>query len=112
MVSLPIPELTAPTCSVTRTDGHVVVAVVGAVDRTTVACIRSRLLHEAKEQPARLTVDLDHAALVDGTGPAMLAELWHFAREHGIDLAVRSTAASLRQVFDVAPGGRLRAIRS
>ena len=100
-----------PVCTVSGDDADARVTVTGRVDRTTVAAVRNRLLHAAKAQPARLTVDLDGAALLDGAGVAALVELWQFASEHSIELSVRTPAASVRQVFDVGPGGRVPAVR-
>jgi ABC-type transporter Mla MlaB component len=46
--------------------------------------------------------------LVDSSCVAALVEAWRRAHEHGIALSVKSLAASIRQVFDVAEaGGRL-----
>ena len=40
-----------------------------------------------------------------------LVEAWRFAQEHGIELTVKSPAASIRQVFDVTETGRLVTLR-
>jgi anti-anti-sigma factor len=105
-------RLANPVCTVAGNETEAWVTVTGPVDRTTVASVRNRLLHVAKAQPTRLTVDLDGAALVDGAAVAALVELWQFASEHDIELSVRTPAASVRQVFDLDARGRVHAIRS
>jgi anti-anti-sigma regulatory factor len=54
---------------------------------------------------------MDHLALIDSSCVAVLVEAWRFTQEHGIDLTVKSPAASIRQVFDVAESGRLLTLR-
>ena len=65
----------------------------------------------AKEHPASIAIDMDDLALVDSSCVAVLVEAWRFADEHGIALRVKSPAASIRQVFDVADSGLLLTLR-
>jgi len=98
-------------CSVARHAGDVDVEVIGAMDRSSAGQFRNQLLTLAKEHPASIAIHMDDLALVDSSCVAVLVETWRFAEEHGIALTVKSSAASIRQVFDVAESGRLITLR-
>jgi anti-anti-sigma factor len=88
------------------------IEVVSGVDRTVAGQLRTQLLSLAKEHPASITVDLRHVVTLDRACLGVLAEAWRFCEEHGIELAVRSAAAAIRERFDVTPSGRIIAVRS
>jgi anti-anti-sigma factor len=98
-------------CSVGRHAGDVDVEVIGAMDRSSAGQFRNQLLTLAKEHPASIAIHMDDLALVDSSCVAVLVETWRFAEAHGITLTVKSSAASIRQVFDVAESGRLITLR-
>jgi anti-anti-sigma factor len=98
-------------CSIARHAGDVDVEVIGAMDRSSAGQFRNQLLTIAKEHPASIAIDMDDLALVDSSCVAVLVEAWRFAVEHGIALRVKSPAASIRQVFDVADSGLLLTLR-
>jgi anti-anti-sigma factor len=98
-------------CSVARHAGDVDVEVFGSMDRTTAGQFRNQLLNLAKEHPTSIAIHMDDLALMDSSCVAVLIETWRFAEEHGIALTVKSPAASIRQVFDVAESGRLLTLR-
>jgi anti-anti-sigma factor len=98
-------------CSIARHAGDVDVEVIGAMDRSSAGQFRNQLLTIAKEHPASIAIDMDDLALVDSSCVAVLVEAWRFADEHGIALRVKSPAASIRQVFDVADSGLLLTLR-
>lgn len=107
-----------PRFGVTRFDDPAVggrtaigVEVAGGIDRAAAGPLRNQLLTLAKEHPASIGVDLRHAVVLDAACVAVLVEVWRFCAEHGIELAVRSPASSLRAVFDLAPSGRILALR-
>ena len=98
-------------CSVSQEGDAAVVEVLGTIDRASAAQFRTQVLSLAKEHPGRIDLHMEHTALLDAAGLAVLVELWRFSEEHGIPLTVRSPAASIRQVFDVADSGRLLTLR-
>jgi anti-anti-sigma factor len=98
-------------CSIARHAGDVDVEVIGAMDRSSAGQFRNQLLTIAKEHPASIAIDMDDLALVDSSCVAVLVEAWRFMAEHGIALRVKSPAASIRQVFDVADSGLLLTLR-
>lgn len=87
------------------------VEVVGGVDRAAAGPLRNQLLTLAKEHPASIGVDLRDAVVLDAAGVSVLVEVWRFCEEHGIELAVRSPAPTLRSVFELTPSGRILGIR-
>ena len=99
-------------CSVARCGDGVAVEVIGTVDRGSAGQFRNLLLTVAKEHPSAIELQMDELALVDASCVAVLVEAWHFTQQHGIELTVKSPAASIRQVFDVAETGRLLTLRS
>ncbi len=104
-------EQTVFSCSIARHDGDVDIEVIGAMDRSSAGQFRNQLLTLAKEHPASIAIHMDALALVDSSCVAVLIETWRFTEEHGIELTVKSPAASIRQVFDVAESGRLLTLR-
>jgi anti-anti-sigma regulatory factor len=88
------------------------VEVVVGIDRAVAGPLRNQLLTLAKEHPASIGVDLRHSAVLDPACMSVLVEVWRFCDEHGIELAVRSPAPALRAVFDLAPSGRILALRA
>jgi anti-anti-sigma factor len=98
-------------CTVAREDDRVVVDVIGEVDRVSAGQFRNQLLTIAKEHPRALVVDMANTTLLDGAGLAVFIEVWRFTQEHGIELTITSPGASIRQIFDVAPSGRLLTLR-
>jgi anti-anti-sigma factor len=98
-------------CSIARHAGDVDLEVIGAMDRSSAGQFRNQLLTLAKEHPASIAIHMDDLALMDSSCVAVLIEAWRFAEEHGIALTVKSPAASIRQVFDVAESGRLLTLR-
>jgi anti-anti-sigma factor len=99
-------------CSVARCGDDVSVEVIGVIDRASAGQFRNLLLTLAKEHPAAIAIQMHDLALVDSSCVAVLVETWRFTQEHGIELTVKSPAASIRQVFDVAESGRLLTLRS
>jgi anti-anti-sigma factor len=99
-------------CSVARCGDDVSVEVIGVIDRASAGQFRNLLLNVAKEHPATIAIEMHDLALVDSSCVAVLVEAWRFTQEHGIELTVKSPAASIRQVFDVAESGRLLTLRS
>lgn len=99
-------------CSVARCGDGVVLEVIGAVDRSSAGQFRNLLLTLAKEHPSTIDIHMDGMALIDSSCVAVLVEAWRFTEEYGIELSVRSPAASIRQVFDVNEAGRLVTLRS
>lgn len=93
-------------------DDDVGVGVIGAVDASSVGQLRNQLLTLAKEHPRSIDLDLAGASLPEPQGVAVLVELWCFASEHGIELAVRSPSAAIKRAFDVAPSGALLTLRT
>ena len=104
-------QTTVFSCSIARHAGDVDIEVIGAMDRSSAGQFRNQLLTLAKEHPARIAIHMDGLALMDSSCVAVLVEAWRFAEEHGIALTVKSPAASIRQVFDVAESGRLLTLR-
>jgi anti-anti-sigma regulatory factor len=100
------------TCSVVRRGDDVGVGVIGAVDGRSVGQLRNQLLTVAKEHPRSIHVDLAGACLPEPQGIAVFVEVWRFASEHGIELAVDSPPAAIEQAFDVAPSGALLTLRT
>jgi anti-anti-sigma factor len=98
-------------CTVTHEGDGIAVDVIGEIDRVSAGQFRNQLLTLAKEHPPALVVDLANATLLDSAGLAVLVEVWRFTQEHGIELTITSPGASIRQVFDVAPSGRLLTLR-
>jgi len=98
-------------CSIARHEGDVDIEVIGEIDRSSAGQFRNQLLNLAKEHPASIAIHMDDLALIDSSCVAVLVETWRFTQEHGITLTVRSPAASIRQVFDVADSGRLLTLR-
>ncbi len=98
-------------CSIERHAGEVDLEVIGAMDRSSAGQFRNQLLSLAKEHPASIAIHMDDLALMDSSCVAVLVEAWRFAEEHGIALTVKSPAASIRQVFDVADSGRILTLR-
>jgi anti-anti-sigma factor len=99
-------------CSVARDGDDVSVEVIGMIDRASAGQFRNLLLTLAKEHPSAIAIQMQDLALVDSACVAVLVETWRFTQEHGIELTVKSPAASIRQVFDVAESGRLLTLRS
>ena len=98
-------------CSIARHEGDVDIEVIGEIDRSSAGQFRNQLLTLAKEHPASIAIHMDDLALIDSSCVAVLVEAWRFTQEHGITLTVKSPAASIRQVFDVAESGRLLTLR-
>jgi anti-anti-sigma factor len=98
-------------CSVARHAGDVDIEVIGAMDRSSAGQFRNQLLTLAKEHPGSIAIHMDHLSLVDSSCVAVLVEAWRFMQEHGIELTVKSPAASIRQVFDVGERGQLLTLR-
>jgi anti-anti-sigma factor len=99
-------------CSVARDGDDVAVEVIGVIDRGSAGQFRNLLLTLAKEHPAAIAIHMQDLALIDSACVAVLVEAWRFTQEHGIELTVKSPAASIRQVFDVTESGRLLTLRS
>ena len=99
-------------CSISRHSGRVAIGIVGEIDRTSAGQFRNQLLSVVKEHPAAIEIDMELVALADEAGVAVLIEAWRFALEHGIELAVKSPSSAVTQTFDIAPTGRLVALRS
>ena len=101
-------------CDDAGADGRTAIGVevFGGVDRAVAGQLRNQLLTLAKEHPASIAVDMRNVAVVDAACLAVLVEAWRFCDEHGIELAVRSPAASIREAFDQAPSGRILALRA
>jgi anti-anti-sigma factor len=106
-------------CDVTRLDDPAAgdrvaigVEVIGGIDRPSAGQFRNQLLTLAKEHPASITIDMRNVAVLDSACVAVLVEVWRFTQDHGIELAVLSPAASIRQVFDVAASGRIVTLRA
>ena len=98
-------------CSIARHEGDVDIEVIGQIDRSSAGQFRNQLLTLAKEHPASIAIHMDDLALIDSSCVAVLVEAWRFMQEHGIELMVKSPAASIRQVFDVGETGRLLTLR-
>jgi anti-anti-sigma factor len=98
-------------CSIARHEGDVDIELIGEIDRSSAGQFRNQLLTLAKEHPASIAIHMDDLALIDSSCVAVLVETWRFTQEHGIELTVKSPAASIRQVFDVAESGRLLTLR-
>ena len=104
-------EQTVFSCSIARHEGDVDIEVIGEIDRSSAGQFRNQLLTLAKEHPASIAIHMDDLALIDSSCVAVLVEAWRFMQEHGIELMVKSPAASIRQVFDVGETGRLLTLR-
>ena len=101
-------------CDDAGADGRAVIGieVLGGVDRVAAGQLRNQLLTLAKEHPASIAVDMRNVAVVDAACMAVLVEAWRFCDEHGIELAVRSPAAAIRETFAVTLSGRILAVRA
>lgn len=101
-------------CDDAVADGRTAIGieVLGGVDRAVAGQLRNQLLTLAKEHPASIAVHMRNVAVVDAACLAVLVEAWRFCDEHGIELAVRSPAAAIREAFDLAPSGRILAFRA
>ena len=106
-----VSQLAVFSCSIARHEGDVDIEVIGRIDRSSAGQFRNQLLTVAKEHPASIAIHMDDLALIDSSCVAVLVEAWRFTQEHGIELTVKSPAASIRQVFDVAESGRLLTLR-
>lgn len=95
-----------------RSGDDVGVGVIGAVDSSSIGQLRNQLLTLAKEHPRSIDLDLAAASLPEPQGVTVLVEVWRFASEHGIQLAVRAPSAAIQRAFDVAPSGALLTLRS
>ena len=104
-------EQTVFSCSIARHEGDVDIEVIGEIDRSSAGQFRNQLLTLAKEHPASIAIHMDDLALIDSSCVAVLVEAWRFMQDHGIELMVKSPAASIRQVFDVGETGRLLTLR-
>ena len=104
-------DQTVFSCSIARHEGEVDIEVIGEIDRSSAGQFRNQLLTLAKEHPGSIAIHMDHVALIDSSCVAVLVEAWRFMQEHGIQLTVKSPAASIRQVFDVGEHGQLLTLR-
>ena len=106
------PHSSVFSCSISRRNGRVAIDIIGEIDRTCAGQFRNQLLTLAKEHPASIAIDMKHVATPDEAAVAVLVEVWRFAEEHGIELAVTSPSPAVTRTFEVAPSGRLLTLRS
>ena len=99
-------------CSIARGIRRVASRIIGEIDRTSAGQFRNQLLTLAKEHPVAIAIGMEHVALPDEAGVAVLVEAWRFAQEHSIELSVTSPAPAVTETFDMAPSGRLLTLRT
>ena len=96
-------------------DGAAIIDVRGELDVTTVAAFRALLADTiARQQPARVVVDMLHVTFMDSTGIGALVVGYNAAREIGSEFVVRNPSpfvhrqlhiTGLTDVFGLPPVG-------
>ncbi len=100
-MSAPMPGPGRLKISRTVDDGTVRLSLEGELDLAGAPEMEASLTAAARENPARLIVDLSRLQFIDSTGLRLLLQADARAKERGYELVLRPGAQAVQRVFEV-----------